>query len=74
MFCNVKPDCVIENLTMPSLYECPIMLEAGGLSDVVCRELNLDLPAADLTEWKAMLGRIAGVQQASAPWRWWASM
>ena len=60
MFCNVKPDCVIENLTMPSLYECPIMLEAGGLSDVVCRELNLDLPAADLTEWKAMLGRIAG--------------
>ncbi len=23
MFCNVRPDCVIENLTMPSLYECP---------------------------------------------------
>jgi CTP synthase len=21
LFCNVKPDCVIENLTMPSLYE-----------------------------------------------------
>ena len=25
-FCNVKPECVIENLTMPSLYQCPLML------------------------------------------------
>ena len=24
MFCNVKPDCVIENITLPSLYEAPI--------------------------------------------------
>lgn len=23
MFCNVKPDCVIENITMPVLYEAP---------------------------------------------------
>ena len=30
MFCNVRPDCVIENLTMPSLYECPLMLETAG--------------------------------------------
>ena len=29
MFCNVRPDCVIENLTMPSLYECPLMLESA---------------------------------------------
>ena len=27
MFCNVKPDCVIENMTIPVLYEAPIMLE-----------------------------------------------
>ena len=30
-FCNVKPECVIENLTMPSLYQCPLMLHTGGL-------------------------------------------
>ena len=35
MFCNVRPDCVIENLTMPSLYECPLMLESAGLTNVV---------------------------------------
>ena len=41
LFCNVKPDCVIENLTLPVLYEAPIMLERNGLADVVCRELEI---------------------------------
>ena len=59
MFCNVRPDCVIENLTMPSLYECPLMLDAAGLTDVVTRQLHLDTPASDLTEWKELIGRIA---------------
>ena len=58
LFCNVKPDCVIENMTMPILYECPIMLESQNFSDVVCRELGIDAPPPDLTSWKEMLGRI----------------
>ena len=58
-FCNVKPECVIENLTMPSLYQCPLMLHTGGLDDVVVKQLHLDVPPADLTEWKEMLARIA---------------
>ena len=59
LFCNVSPDCVIENRTMSSLYECPLMLETGGLTDAVCRQLRLETPPSDLTEWKDMLGRIA---------------
>lgn len=58
-FCNVPPDCVIENLTMPSLYQCPLMLRAGGLDDVVCRQLRLSTSEPDLTEWKEMSSRIA---------------
>ena len=59
LFCNVKPDCVIENLTMPILYQAPVMLEEHHFSDIVCRELNLnDLPAPDMTEWNEMLTRI----------------
>ena len=57
-FCNVKPDCVIENLTLPSLYEAPLMLEESGLSGIVCRELGIDAPAPDLTEWRALVERI----------------
>ena len=58
LFCNVKPDCVIENMTLPILYECPIMLESQNFSDVVCRELGIDAPPPNLTSWKEMLGRI----------------
>ena len=58
-FCNVKPECVIENLTMPSLYQCPLMLHTNGLDDVVVEKLQLDVPPADLTEWKGVVSRIA---------------
>ena len=58
MFCNVKPDCVIENITLPTLYEAPIMLEEHHFSDIVCRELGIKAPSPDLTGWNEMLGRI----------------
>ena len=46
MFCNVKPDCVIENITLPCLYEAPLMLEQSDFSAVVCRELGYRRPGA----------------------------
>lgn len=58
MFCNVKPDCVIENITLPELYEAPIMLEKSNFSAIVCRELGLDAPVIDMTEWDNMLTKI----------------
>ncbi len=58
LFCNVKPDCVIENITLPYLYEAPLMLERANFSSVVCRELGIDAPQPDLTEWSAMVDRI----------------
>ena len=58
MFCNVKPDCVIENITLPCLYEAPLMLEQFNFSSVVCRELGIDAPAPELTEWEHMVERI----------------
>ena len=58
LFCNVKPDCVIENITLPYLYEAPLMLEKANFSSVVCRELGIDAPEPDLAEWKDMVHRI----------------
>ena len=60
LFCNVKPDCVIENITLPNLYEAPLMLEKSHFSDVVCRELGIEAPAPDLGEWEEMVSRING--------------
>ncbi len=58
LFCNVKPDCVLENITIPVLYEAPMMLEKNNFSDVVCRELNIDAKKPDMSEWEQMLDRI----------------
>ena len=60
LFCNVKPDCVIENRDVPVLYEAPVMLEEGRLSEIVCRELGIQAPPADLGAWREMLRRIHG--------------
>ncbi len=57
-FCNVWSDCVIENRTLPVLYEAPLMLEKAHLSDIVCRELNLKSRKPDLSDWEHMVERI----------------
>ena len=58
MFCNVDPHCCIENLTVPVLYEAPMMLEKSNLSTTVCSILHLDPKVIDVTEWEEMLDRI----------------
>ncbi len=58
LFCNVKKDCVIENRTLPNLYEALLMLESSDFSSVVCRELNLQTPKPDLYEWEKLIQRI----------------
>ena len=58
MFCNVAPECCIENLTVPVLYEAPMMLEKSNLSTIVCNILHLLPRKIDLREWEEMLDRI----------------
>lgn len=60
LFCNVKKDCVIENITIPVLYEAPIMLEKNNFSAIVCRELGIEAPEADMKEWLQMVDKIRG--------------
>ena len=60
MFCNVKDDCVIENITLDSLYEAPLMLEKSGFSGVVCRQLGINAPEPDLKEWRDLVEKIKG--------------
>ena len=58
LFCNVKSDCVIENITVPNLYEAPLMLEKSNFSEVVCRELGIEAKEPDLQEWTEMVDRV----------------
>ncbi|MFR3921140.1 MAG: glutamine amidotransferase-related protein [Dysosmobacter welbionis] len=57
LFCNVQPDCVIQNATAETLYEVPLLMAKEGLDEVVCRKLGLITHQPDLREWSAMVKR-----------------
>ena len=58
LFSNIQPDCVIENITLDSLYEAPIMLHQNNLDEIVCRKLDIKAEPPDLTDWNAMLQKM----------------
>jgi len=56
LFCNVLPDCVIEELdARPNIYQIPVMLHDQDLDGIICRKLALEPPRSDLKEWCRML-------------------
>jgi len=57
LFCNVKPDCVIQNFDADSLYEVPLMLEAEQLTHRVCERLGIECGQPDLTQWASIVKR-----------------
>lgn len=58
LFCDVEPEAVIENITAPSIYDVPVLMEKEGLDTIALKKLGLpDLPK-DMTEWHAMVKRI----------------
>ena len=63
LFCDVKADCVIENVTLDNLYEVPLMLEKSHLSDIVDRELKLNSKKPDLAEWEELVKRINNLEK-----------
>mgnify|MGYP004474808961 CR=1 FL=1 len=58
LFCNVAPDCVISNTTLPCLYEVPLMLHDQNMDDVVCRELGIENTTVNLEQWKKLVSCI----------------
>ena len=70
LFCNVQPDCVIQNATAETLYEVPLLMAKEGLDEVVCRKLGLITHQPDLREWSAMVKREKNARKR-CPSPWW---
>lgn len=62
-FCDVAPEAVIESVDVDHLYQIPLNLQAQGMDQIVCEHLKLDTPAADMTEWSAMVNQILQLQK-----------
>ncbi|GGY21937.1 CTP synthase [Paludibacterium paludis] len=55
LFCNVEENAVIGCYDSDSIYKVPAMLHEQGIDDIICEQLQLDLPAADLSVWSGII-------------------
>lgn len=55
LFTNVKESAVISAVDADSIYRIPLLLHEQGLDEIVVKQLRLDVPPADLFEWKAVV-------------------
>ena len=63
LFCNVRPENVIANMTAKNLYEVPLMLENEGLAVDVCKHLKLKNVEAKNEEWQKMIERFKKIDE-----------
>jgi CTP synthase len=55
LFTNVEERAVISVVDVDTIYKIPGMLHDEGLDDIVVDKLRIDAPAADLSEWAAVV-------------------
>lgn len=55
LFANVREEAVISVWDEDSIYKIPRMLHKQGLDRIICEELKLDPPPADLSAWDKLV-------------------
>jgi CTP synthase len=58
LFCDVEPRAVIPLVTVPTLYEVPLLLEDAGLGEYIVERLGLKTDPPKLEEWRSMVEEI----------------
>ncbi|MCL4146367.1 UNVERIFIED_CONTAM: hypothetical protein GTU68_047664, partial [Idotea baltica] len=58
LFTNVEEKAVISSVDVTSIYKIPLWLHSQGLDDIVLEKFELDLPPADLSDWKDVVHAI----------------
>lgn len=59
LFCNVRPECVIESRDARNIYEVPLMMQKEGLDKQVLKILKLPYGGRpDLTQWRSFLRKL----------------
>jgi len=62
LFANVREEAVISMWDVDSIYKVPQMLNQQGLDRIVCEELGLSLPPADLSVWAKLVTALENPQ------------
>lgn len=63
LFCDIKPEEVIECIDADSLYEIPLMLQAQNLDQIVVDHFQLTTKEADMTDWRALVDEVKSLSK-----------
>jgi CTP synthase len=63
LFCDVEKEAVIPLLTVDTIYEVPLILEAANLGNFLVKHLHIKAQKADLTLWSDLVDRIKRPKQ-----------
>lgn len=55
LFTNVPERAVISAMDVDDIYRLPMVFKDQGFDDIVIKQLGLDVPPADLTDWEAVV-------------------
>jgi len=55
LFTNVEEKAVISAVDLDNIYKIPLWLHSQGVDQIVADQFKLDLPKADLSDWKAVI-------------------
>jgi CTP synthase len=55
LFTNVEERAVISGVDADDIYKIPMLLHEQGLDEIVCDKLRLEVPPADLSEWRQVV-------------------
>jgi CTP synthase len=58
LFCNLRPEAVIQALDVPTIYQVPIAYHNEGFDTEVCRHFRLDAREPDLATWQRIVERV----------------
>ncbi|MEW7978875.1 MAG: CTP synthase [gamma proteobacterium symbiont of Phacoides pectinatus] len=61
LFTNVPEKAVISAVDADNIYRIPLLLHEQYLDEIVVEQLGLNVPAADLSEWRAVLDGLENV-------------
>lgn len=55
LFCNVKPECVVEAMDIDNIYRLPLVLHKQGFDQTVVDLLNIWTGAPNLKQWEKIV-------------------
>ncbi len=64
LFCNLRPEAVIQALDVDTIYQVPAAYHAEGFDTEVCRHFGLTAPEPDLASWRRVVERIRQPESA----------